>query len=413
MNFVTKNLGWILLLLFFLFMLFVISSNDGNITDTHSWAIIGLMDTGATQENLDSLVGMIDNDDVSSELLKEVEENIIEEATIGEEVISGEVSLKEKKKGFFSFLGFGKNKEEETEDPVGVIEEEIKEKNDEEVSEKADEKETEENNEETEDVEAQEEIDENKEEKQGFFSRIFSREENAEDVKVQEEIVTSTWDIDTQVKWDIVNPRDQLIGLAWTEDVNVSVNMMKKSETIQEWTYADTQEYSSQAFKNMYPGMNLETQIGKSFEVGVHALKLNNKYFNKTLGYVARGDVLTQLTSENSYGCFQVEVVSSQQTWYVCKKYLQNTTQNTGVTINTTVEKVEVVDAVIVNTQIGDLIMIEQEGVMMWAMVLQIGDIIDQMSQGDENGCFIAHVYSSSSTERQGQTGWVCVNELY
>jgi hypothetical protein len=38
MNLLTKNLGWILLLCFFLFMLFVISSNDPKKVKTNSGA---------------------------------------------------------------------------------------------------------------------------------------------------------------------------------------------------------------------------------------------------------------------------------------------------------------------------------------------------------------------------------------
>jgi hypothetical protein len=63
-----------------------------------------------------------------------------------------------------------------------------------------------------------------------------------------------------------------------------------------------------------YPGISLETSVGKEFQIGVHALKLNNKYFNETLGYMMKGDKVKQLQAENAKGCFEVEIITAQNT---------------------------------------------------------------------------------------------------
>jgi hypothetical protein len=83
MNFVTKNLGWILLLLFFLFMLFVISSNGEKTPITQTGSSVMPTGTGAIQEDLDSLVEMLDEDEKITDPV---------EIQTEEEVISNEVA---------------------------------------------------------------------------------------------------------------------------------------------------------------------------------------------------------------------------------------------------------------------------------------------------------------------------------
>ncbi len=71
------------------------------------------------------------------------------------------------------------------------------------------------------------------------------------------------------------------------------------------------------------------SQIGSMHWVNTHSLKLNNAHFNKSTGYIKRGDRVKQLTRTNAHGCFKVQVVSSKVRWstnkqgWVCKKYLR------------------------------------------------------------------------------------------
>jgi hypothetical protein len=89
---------------------------------------------------------------------------------------------------------------------------------------------------------------------------------------------------------------------------------MKKSNSGIAASNANIQKYAPEILSSsaMYPGIDLETEIGKQFEIGVHSLKLNNMYFNDTLAYMMQGDSIKQLTTENSYGCFEVKITDSQ-----------------------------------------------------------------------------------------------------
>jgi hypothetical protein len=68
---------------------------------------------------------------------------------------------------------------------------------------------------------------------------------------------------------------------------------------------------------------------------------------------------------------------------------------------------------IIVDTKVGDLITIEKSNVMLWDALLNVWDIVDQFSQGDENGCFIAHVYSSVNLTNLWKIWTLCVGNLY
>ncbi|MCD5375096.1 hypothetical protein LR010_01425, partial [Candidatus Gracilibacteria bacterium] len=215
-----------------------------------------------------------------------------------------------------------------------------------------------------------------------------------------------------------VTPRSDLIGAVGDSSSSQSNNMMKKSGGSKAHLSNEAHLYASEVLghSNMYPGINLETQVGMELEIGVHSLKLNNKYFNETLGYLMKGDSLTQLTQENNFGCFQVEVTNSTyshnvgKTGYVCKKYLQAPEQTKN---NTIVEDIiETNIGSTISTEIGDFIVVEKDNVMLGGSLLEKGAFIDKFSD-TVNECFVAHVYKSINPANQGKVGVVCETNLY
>jgi hypothetical protein len=332
-------------------MLFVISSNDEKTDITKTGSIVDLAITGATQESLDSLIEMIDED---KEKLDSIEQElpVEQQLPVEQEEVTVEVT----------------------------------------------------------------------EEKQSLFSRIFSRKKTEETTNEDKSSMeqTESWAIiieQNNTETSVVVSRDELIGVTGVEKTLTTQNVMKKSGTDKNYLSADIQKYAHEVLSNsmIYPGIDLETKIGNIFEVGVYSLKLNNKNFNVTLGYMMQWDTIRQLTSENAHGCFEIEIIQSQldhsigKIGYVCKKYLQELSKN--IQSDTASEIVE--STIIVNTQIGDFISIEKSNVMLWSTLLNIWDIIDQMSPADDNGCFVAHVYESIHSANTGKVWSVCSTDLY
>ena len=68
---------------------------------------------------------------------------------------------------------------------------------------------------------------------------------------------------------------------------------------------------------------------------------------------------------------------------------------------------------VFVNTQIGNFITIEKSGVTLPDAELLIGDIVDQFSPVDDNGCFIVRVHHTLNQNNVGKVWTVCESELY
>ena len=150
----------------------------------------------------------------------------------------------------------------------------------------------------------------------GFFSRLFGSSDE--------------WEVENNDKWEAEEQNDV------SEETSQKGESNKIRETLIVRGNAGNHLHGNivkntsgtsqlmTPYEEKFPGTDLETQIGKSYEIWVHALKLNNKYFNQTLAYMSRGDRVTQLTQENSHGCFMVEVEKTWKNWYVCKKYLQD-----------------------------------------------------------------------------------------
>jgi hypothetical protein len=258
---------------------------------------------------------------------------------------------------------------------------------------------------------------ENEEEKkESLFSRIFSR--NADNSWSDATVVDSgsvLIEKDIDENWEV--SRNELIGVAGWNNGLSGKNIGKKSWTNTNNSFSSIQKYAPEILGNseMYPWIDLDTKIGNSYEIWVHSLKLNNKYFNETLAYMLQGDSVKQLSEENSYGCFEVEILNSVlthnigKTWYVCKKYLKEISEESSIVMLKEVveEKVEV------SSKIWDFILVEKENAILRDIVLEVGDIIDQMTQADNQGCFMAHVYYSKNTANLGKIGSVCVSDIY
>lgn len=383
MNFIAKNLGWLLLLAFFIFMLFVISSSDSSKT---------LSNSGAMSLSWVSVDVKDESDSWLQELVEKI--NIDNDEEVVSEIVSNEVV-------------------------------------------------------DLEDVE--------KEDKEWFFSRIFSRTgqtkeewENNQlsgswDALVDSKSNSSTWETkdSKEARKDIENKGEEKnieVGIESTENLivestsqsqkNHSGMSLKKNNSSKEISYDYTlvKKYVPEVLGLDFPGVNIETQVGNNYEVWVHSLKINNKNFNKKLGYLMKGDVITQLTPENSYGCFQIKVLRSSvnesnwKTWYVCKKYLSETSETHEMQVSDSTKKeisivenseVSVTQSIEHPTTIGDVITVERSGIRLANIVLTSWDVLDQMSETNQYGCFTARVHMSVNIESVWRVGKVCNAQLY
>ena len=327
MNFLTRNLGWLLLLLFFLFMLFVISTNDPSNSKPQnsnlSGAVQNPVDSNDSEEELDNLVKRVDENSWDSTSSENPEIQNTQE-TQEEEVV-------EKKGWILSLFWFWKDKDlESVEIDLGEWESGITEKSsdDNNIWEKTEEDITQE--EET----SSGELDdvENGTNKESLFDKLFGKKTGSgETVETEEEL--EDWE-DSKAKQEDKNAEDEetKIVTSWVKNVGGNISKAWGWNTMlanASHSYMHQYPKEIQDQSAIYPGLNLVTWVGKHFEVGVHMLKLNNAYFNVKLALMNKWDRLKQLTTENSYGCFMIEVVAAKnhhnvgKKGYVCKKYLQ------------------------------------------------------------------------------------------
>jgi hypothetical protein len=146
-------------------------------------------------------------------------------------------------------------------------------------------------------------------------------------------------------------------------------------------------------------------------------LKLNNKSFNTTLGYMKKWVVVKQLTKENSYGCFQIRVVSTGSIWYVCKKYLTNVSVSIPKdTSETTIQEDTIIPVVF--TAIGSYYKIAMESPAFFddsfeRFTLAKWDFLRQVSHWDsKTGCVGMKVIGTSTEEHDGKIIDICSADL-
>ncbi len=266
------------------------------------------------------------------------------------------------------------------------------------------------------------------EEKRGFFARLFWKDDEQVDQDSQE---TMSWseNIEAEVvvspTTDVKSsPESTKIPVSWNEDFSSDSNIVKTSSNT-----ISAQKVESEI---VYPGENIVTSVGKNYEIWVEMLKLNNKTFTKTLAYMNRWDVVTQLSQENSYGCFEVQVQSTGAQWYVCKKYLADTdkeilAQESGATMQVpTTENIDAEDSEkelvksvpAISTEIGSYYKITVPSpsffdVILERFTLESGDILKQTSYADpETGCVSMKVVGTSTWERDGEIVSICSPDM-
>ena len=383
MNFITKNLGWILLLVFFIFMLFIISSNDPQrVNLTSSWTVASWQtQSWWVDQNLDELMKLIDNEniqDVKSSL--QWKDNIKEK--VEAEVISNSNTYTDVK-----LIDWENN------DWLTV---------------------------------SIEERDENniKENKKWFFARLFGKNDFKEGAI---EDKSMSWSEIIEAETVIIQQENSESNDLITSEDNFdsSSNIIKVSSDTNTDIHVDK--------KVIYPGGNLQTQIWKTYEIRVEMLKLNNKYFTQTIELMNRGDRVKQISDENQYGCFQVEVLTTGSNGYVCKKYLtEENTVSTNDIVTTAQESVSIdfeqdidkkEDTVTefvpeISTKIGSYYKIAIDNtsffdVILERFVLQKGDVLKQISNADsKTWCVSMKVVWTTTGEHDWETVAICSPDM-
>jgi len=430
MNFIVKNLGWILLLLFFVFMLFIISSSNPNPVGTNSGTLSLSWETSEVDSGLEELV----------EKMNESDEG---------EIVSDEVRVMnkdEKKEWMFSrFFGIFERKgvqNNELNSQDVSIDSSIVDTSNNTLEEKKIEKD-ENNIKEEENIDTKVMNEAEDEKKEGIISRIFGwkdeeiegkndNDEKEDSLKVENENAEEN---SLEEKNEDQGPKEELIVVASWDTMNKkSGHLGKVKNKMSADAHSRAQTYAPETLWMKavnFPGTNLETKVWKSFEIGVHSLRINNKSFTQKLGYLMKGDSITQLSEENVYGCFLMKVETSViassigKEGYVCKKYLQELSSD----INNREEVVNIVAidhevAVIhewedeenntyeLQTNIGDIIT-TTKAFPFAGVILSPGTQLDQMSDGDSKGCFTARIFASENTAVQWKVWVVCEINLY
>lgn len=375
MNFISRNLWWILLFLFFLFMLFIISTNQNKeINDelTLSWSTAsGQVDTSEIlsqeqgQNELEKLVEKITEEEFISEEV-DVDNGISEDTSNSSGAILGP------KKSIFDIFKRN-NKDEESATGTGIIN-------------------SQDENSDEEDVMDEEDI------------------VDSEETKVSEDAV--------EVSTEIVSPWVQVVensGQGLTKTTGTSKALAATPLYFSPTSYTTTQTHTK------LPGIHLDTEIGKKFQVGVQALKLNDKTFTHKLAYMSRGDVLKQLTWENRFGCFQIEILSAStpsnigKKWYVCKKYLSDIQENTMIVESWNAADKEIStlqEKIYLKTLDSSVILMNQDS-SETSVTLDMTDILLQISPIHEYGRMIeVKIVGSNTLEKNGVVGYVLSSQV-
>lgn len=285
-------------------------------------------------------------------------------------------------------------------------------------------------------IDSKEEVSQWDKNEKWFFARLFGRDEQEDASETSEKVdtdATMTWSQEDSSDTSIDQSNTSTWSTIITDKVTVKEdedNDISSDTNIVKSTTNDTNTLYKDAV-SIYPGSNLKTQIWKSYEIGVTMLKLNNKNFNKTLALMNKWDVVTQLTQENKYGCFEVEVSMTQQKWYVCKKYLSevsdlNTStlnQEENATIQTVqeqtwavVKKKDIIPTI--TTPVGSYYKIAISNssffdVILERFTLSKWDILKQVSNANENNwCVDMKVVGTNSGEHDGKIVSICSPDM-
>ncbi len=253
-----------------------------------------------------------------------------------------------------------------------------------------------------------------------FFARLFRREvKQIEEITIIDEAkinnVEENIDQHSQVNQEYQQNEIQRPYI-WYDAMSLSSSNIALSK------FWDTPQWTDRWVSSWVEGINSawdESFHNNYYTIAVHSLKLNNKYFNQTLWYLMRGDIIKQISAMNSFWCFEAEVVSSHtapiEKWYVCKKYLQIYETETEA-YESIIETEKQVFLNTPKTQIGDIVTVQVAQLDIQKYALFEGDTIDQMTDLDKEWCFIWRVLSVQAkaySELIGHVQKFCPHMLY
>ena len=333
MKFIIRNLGWVLLIIFFLFMLYLISSqnNKKDIISTGSWIILNNVDkwdiNDITIDNLEikkndaktitkiissksSLKNISDEIDIDSNT-GDILNNIKDFFTINKTNNNLKIEEKNTKKNEIITINKDNN-------ITWVVDEELIKKVDKIVW--SNDKNT--------------------------ISNSINMDNNKENTKKIKTVGVKsiflnnayfTKRLYTAYRWDkleqltpinkygcfkikIISSKNKLNNwkIAWT----CEYYMEWKTDTIKEFKNLSKKYYKNIKTKKI-------TSVNKIKKVSVEWVFLNNAYFTKRLYTVYKWDKVEQLTNINKYGCFKIKVIYSKNPlniWkiaWTCQKYLK------------------------------------------------------------------------------------------
>lgn len=199
---------------------------------------------------------------------------------------------------------------------------------------------------------------------------------------------------------NILEKQDKLINNFKTKEEIKLINNIKKEVT---WEYIPVSKYSSST--------NLETEIGKIYEVWVYSLKINDKTFKIKKWYLLRGDRVTQLEKANTRWCFKMKVISSKnqdnvwKVWYVCNKYLKDYSYDSvdWKIIDSKIKELDWLDAnvwYVITTKVWNIYSINSEtnkSLKTDRVIskIEVWTIVEQVDNEDRYGCFVVLVLTS------------------
>ena len=366
MNFILKNIWWIALFIFFAIMLLIISANqkDNLVTNkTLQDAKQELILTGSQAIEsgsgvLTDLVKMLDD----SEKIPEIKA----EEKVAEVVVNVEDTMKDMKEDIVSNEATVKSDLDAT-DKKGAI--------------------------------------------ASFFDR-FKRDSSDKEIKEDDKTMMENESQDDMKKESDMEEEKPKADVVVVKK-QVSAKKEYKKMQYKKGTFRDIPTYNGQFSVNQkpLPWINLKTAIGNTYKLGVPGLKLNNAHFNQSFGIMKKGDVVRQMTHENKYGCFKVEVLSGKiagKNGYVCKKWFM-------------AHKAPVKHVVrnVVSTKIGDIhsvaatqLKLNNKAFNTALTVMNKGDKLEQIGNENTHGCFQVRILTSKVANDIGKVGYVCKKYL-
>ncbi len=459
MNFVIRNLWWILLIIFFIFMLYLISNqNNAQNVPTSKGAIVSESTEQITETNIKTKIEKVEEtseEKNSSENKAEVEEASETKGEPETSVTDDSVVLAQEPspkqwtflkgiKDFFTIKKTSSPKGESTETENSKVVD--TEENSEQVTKDTEIKDSEienseieskEENTDTENTWTKEEVSTKGTLKIMTFSDSVW-EDDMKDTTPNESIISlgnkDESDSSNDIEWNLKKSNLKKTTTEWSTseekaeqkndtEMNSKEGDTKKSQeqTVTQKNKTDqkvteekaTEKKSEEAKKTTENSSNLPEHT-----VSVNALKINDAWFTKALGYVAKGDTIQQLTSTNKYGCFKWEVLTAQKSqtqgtigWF-CEYYMEGLedtlyayeaaasgyynnnkkTTNIGKNHNVAVHSLKLNNAYFT----------QSDGYLL------AGDTVKQLTETNSYGCFKAHVIASKIAQSNNKIGWVC-----